>query len=102
MAYDVKLARIAKKYLKKLKEKPLKEIFLDSIYDEIAVHPEEGHPKTGDLLGYYTYNFKYKGTQYRIAYTVNDRNQIVIVVLTGSHEGFYKELKRIIKSMQKG
>lgn len=55
-----------------------------------------GSEKHGDLRGFYTYGFKYHRTDYRIAYTINDAGQIVIVVLTGSHEKFYQQLKRII------
>lgn len=100
MGYDVRIGHSAKKYLKKLREKPLKKLFVDAIYKKIAKDPEEGNAKTGDLFGYYTYNFKYKSTQYRIAYTFNENDEIVIVVLAGSHEGFYEQLKRIIRTLK--
>lgn len=98
MDYNVKIGRSAKKYIKKLKEKALKKKFTDAIYEKIAKNPEVGNAKTGDLLGYYTYNFKHNSTQYRIAYSFNKDGEIVIVILAGPHEGFYEQLKRIIRT----
>ncbi|RCG02762.1 type II toxin-antitoxin system RelE/ParE family toxin, partial [Enterococcus faecium] len=59
------------KYLKKLKEKPLKEQFLTIIYDEIAVRLHSGVQKTGDLSGIWAIGFKYAGTTYRVAYVIS-------------------------------
>lgn len=52
--------------------------------------------KQGDLKKYFAYGFEYDRVAYRIAYTINDNDEIVIVVLAGSHENFYKELKKIV------
>ncbi|HBL2577975.1 type II toxin-antitoxin system RelE/ParE family toxin, partial [Enterococcus faecium] len=51
MAYEIVPSKHVIKYLKKLKEKPLKEKFLNLIYDEIAIDPYKGEQKTGDLSG---------------------------------------------------
>ena len=51
MAYEILPSKHVIKYLKKLKEKTLKEQFLTIIYDEIAVRPHSGEQKTGDLSG---------------------------------------------------
>lgn len=45
MAYEVIPSRQVVNYLKKLKEKPLKQKFLHVIYDEIAVEPYSGDQK---------------------------------------------------------
>lgn len=92
------MGRHTKKYLKKLKEKPLRKKFINAIYDEIAKDPYAFDSKTGDLLGYYTYSFTYKGIHYRIAYRIDDEKVLIVVPLAGSHENFYKLLKRIISS----
>ncbi len=47
MAYEIVPSKHVIKYLKKLKEKPLKEKFLNLIYDEIAIDPYKGEQKLG-------------------------------------------------------
>jgi addiction module RelE/StbE family toxin len=96
LAYEVKLEKNVKKYLKKLKNRELKEKFLDVIFDELAVDPYIGEQKHGDLKGYWSYGFTYAKTAYRIGYTIRE-NKILPILIAGSHENFYKEFKRIIK-----
>lgn len=94
MAYEIIPSKHVVKYLKKLKEKPLKEKFLTVIYDEIAVNPHTGEQKTGNLSGIWAKGFKYAGTTYRVAYEIKD-NAVVPVLLCGTHENFYEQLKKI-------
>jgi mRNA interferase RelE/StbE len=47
LAYEILPSKHVVKYLKKLKEKTLKEKFLTIIYDEIAVRPHSGEQKNG-------------------------------------------------------
>ena len=96
MAYDINPSKQVIKYLRKLKNRQLKEKFTDAIYGTIANDPYVGNEKHGDLKSYFAYGFKYDRVDYRIAYTINDDNEIVIVVLAGSHEKFYEQLKRIV------
>lgn len=84
----------AGKYLKKIKDKKLKKLFKDAI-DEIVADPTVGEAKVGDLEGISTYDFRYNRTDYRVAYTVEYINdEVVVVILAGTHENFYKELKK--------
>lgn len=94
MVYEIVPSRHVIKYLKKLKEKPLKEKFLNVIYDEIAVDPYTGSQKTGDLSGIWTKGFKYAETTYRIAYEIEE-NKVIPVLLCGTHENFYEQIKNI-------
>lgn len=99
MVYKVRWDGHALKYVKKIKEKPLKEKIMNAIYKEIAVTPYAFNKKRGDLTGYFTYDFNYQKTAYRIAYAVHSDIVVVTIVLVGSHEGFYKHLKRFIKKV---
>ncbi|TMN18807.1 type II toxin-antitoxin system RelE/ParE family toxin [Lentibacillus cibarius] len=89
----------AKRYFKKLKEKPLKKQFDEAIH-HIRLNPYVGEPKTGDLAGIYSYNIPYKGTQYRLAYRIaeNDTGELIVVILAGTRETFYQELKHFMNS----
>lgn len=96
MAYKINPSKRVVKYLRKLKNRQLKKKFTSAIYDTIANNPYVGTEKHGDLKSYFAYGFNFDRVAYRIAYTINDDNEVVIVVLAGPHEKFYKELKRIV------
>jgi len=89
----------AARYLKKLKEKPLKAAFQKAI-DEILKDPFIGEPKTGDLSGIFCYDIYYNKTSYELAYTIiEEGDSTVVVVLSGTPENFYEELKRYMKNV---
>ncbi|MDK2821936.1 MAG: mRNA interferase RelE/StbE [Clostridia bacterium] len=89
----------AARYLKKLKEKPLKAAFQKAV-DEILKDPYMGEPKTGDLSGVFCYDIYYNKTNYELAYTIiEEGNSTVVVILAGTRENFYKELKRYMKNL---
>lgn len=95
MAYEIVPSKHVIKYLKKLKEKPVKEKFLNLIYDEIAIDTYKGEQKTGDLSGIWSSGFKYAGITYRVAYEIIE-NKVIPVLLCGTHENFYEQLKKLI------
>ncbi|MDI6600172.1 type II toxin-antitoxin system RelE/ParE family toxin [Calorimonas adulescens] len=86
----------AARYLKKLKEKPLKAAFQKAV-DEILKDPYIGEPKTGDLSGVFCYDIYYNRTNYELAYTIiEESSSTVVVILAGTRENFYEELKRFL------
>lgn len=89
----------AKKYFKKLSEKPLIQAYRDAI-DAIRRDPYIGAAKIGDLIGIYGYDVSYRGINYEIAYKLeeNENGELIVVVLAGSRENFYEELKRYLRS----
>ncbi|WP_281883679.1 type II toxin-antitoxin system RelE/ParE family toxin [Paenibacillus sp. YYML68] len=89
----------ARRYFNKLVEKPLKKAYLDAI-NAIRLDPSIGRQKAGDLNGIYGYDVSYQGTNYEIAYRMeeNEDGELVVVILAGSRENFYEELKRYLKS----
>jgi len=87
-------------FLKKIKEKPLKSAFQKAI-DNILQNPYIGDLKTGDLSGVYCCDVFYNKTNYELAYTIIEENdEIVVVILAGTRENFYNELKRYMKSFK--
>lgn len=89
----------AKKFLKKIKDKRLKELYKNAI-DEILKDPSIGEDKHGDLEGVKGYDIYYNKINYELAYTIEyvenedgDR-EMVVVILAGTRENFYEELKR--------
>ena len=93
----VRFAPPAAKYLKKLKDKRLKKLYQDAI-DKICGDYTVGEAKTGDLSGFYCYDIYYNKTNYELAYTIERVDgELVVVVMAGTRENFYDELKRYIK-----
>lgn len=87
----------AARYLKKIKEKPLKDKF-QAVIDQIMLDPHFGELKTGDLSGVYCCDIFYNKTNYELAYTIIEENgETVVVILAGTRENFYEELKRYMK-----
>ena len=92
--YEIIISIKAYKFIKKLKDNKLKGKF-ESAFLEISVDPYIGDAKLGDLAGFYCYDVFYNKTNYEIAYTIHEGlNKIVVVVLVGTRENFYEELKR--------
>lgn len=84
------------------------QLAIEDAVDEVCDNPEIGDAKLGDLAGIWVYKFKFNRQEYLIAYrppTPEARRQGVDVELliidfhqVGSHENFYGELKRYLKS----
>lgn len=87
----------AARYLKKLKEKSLKDKFQAAI-DQVQMDPYFGEPKTGDLSGIYCCDIFHNKTNYELAYTIiEEDDETVVVILAGTRENFYEELKRYMR-----
>ena len=91
----------AAKYLKKLKDKKLKSLFQEAI-DLILKNPEIAEEKTGDLKGIRSYDIYYNRINYELAYTVekvehDGIEELVVVIMAGTRENFYNELKRYLR-----
>lgn len=94
---EVRFLPPAARFLKKLKDKKLKMLYREAI-DKIREDHTVGTAKVGDLSGIYGYDIFYNKTNYELAYRVEYiENQIIVVILAGTRENFYEELKRYIK-----
>jgi len=96
--YEVEYSKPAERYFKKIKEKQLLAAFKSAI-DKLRLDPYVGMRKTGDLRGIYGYDVKYAGTNYELAYRIYEENGrlLIVIILAGTRENFYEELKRLIK-----
>jgi mRNA-degrading endonuclease RelE of RelBE toxin-antitoxin system len=96
--FDLRYMPPASNYFKKLKDKNLAGAYKDAL-TKIADDPySAGEAKIGDLAGIYCRDVRYGKTNFEIAYRiVEDDDQIVVVILAGTRENFYQELKRYMK-----
>lgn len=94
---EVRFLPPAAKYIRKLKNKKLKLLYQEAV-DIICEDHTVGEAKTGDLSGVYGYDFYYNKTNYELAYTVEyQEDKIIVVIMAGTRENFYEELKRYMK-----
>lgn len=94
---EVRFTGAAEKYLKKIKEKGLKRAFQEAL-EEISSEPYIGELKIGDLAGVYCYDVYYSKINYELAYRIYEEDgHMVVVILAGTRENFYDELKRYMK-----
>jgi mRNA interferase RelE/StbE len=95
--YDLRFSNAAEKYFRKLHEKPLKKIFRVAL-EKLQVNPYIGQTKTGDLSGVYCYDVFYQKTNYEIAYRIYEEDgKMILIILAGTRENFYDELKRYMR-----
>ena len=89
---------IAEKYFKKLKEKNLKKAFKEAIID-IRKNPDIGEAKAGDLRGILSLDIRYNKINFELAYRISklETGNMVVIIMAGTRENFYKELKRYMK-----
>ena len=95
--YELRFTGAAEKYLRKVKEKGLKKAFQEAL-QKISSDPYVGELKSGDLAGVYCLDVYYSKTNYELAYIIYEEDgQMVVVILAGTRENFYDELKRYMK-----
>ena len=95
---EVRFLPPAARYIKKIRDKKLKGLYREAI-DKICEDYTIGEEKTGDLKGIYGYDIYYNKTNYELAYTIeHSGNDIIVVIMAGTRENFYEQLKRYIKN----
>ncbi|MDE6687813.1 MAG: type II toxin-antitoxin system RelE/ParE family toxin [Lachnospiraceae bacterium] len=96
---EIRFLPPAAKFIKKLKDKKLKRLYQEAI-DKIREDYTVGDAKTGDLSGVYGYDIYYNKTNYELAYTVEFlENAVVVVIMAGTRENFYDQLKQYMRNM---
>ena len=87
------------KISEKLKDKKLKSLYKEAI-EMICEDYSIGEEKTGNLTGMYDYDIYYNKTNYELAYRVRQLDDlIIIIIMAGTRENFYEELKRYIRTI---
>lgn len=66
--------------------------------DQLLIDHTLGTAKTGDLSGIFGYDIYYNKTNYELAYRIEYQDdKIIIVIMAGTRENFYQQLKRYMK-----
>ncbi len=88
-----KFLKLKKKAVRTL-QKQLKENI-----EFILKKPAIGQLKKGDLAGVRVHKFRFRNDQILLAYKVDTKNKRIILYAFGTHENFYKELKRYMQEI---
>jgi mRNA-degrading endonuclease RelE of RelBE toxin-antitoxin system len=92
MPYSIiQTRRFARQY-KKLSESTAKD--LDNAVSLISQKSTLGEKKKGDLANLRVYKFKSKNQLYLLGYSLDDGLRLVYLEAVGTHENFYRDIKR--------
>ncbi len=83
--------RFARQY-RKLQDNTAADV--DAAVEQVALKPECGERKKGDLADLRVYKFRSGGQLYLLGYTLDDAVRLVYLEAVGPHENFYRDLKR--------
>lgn len=81
-----------KKEIKKLHPNQKKDV--DEAVRAIMKNPDLGQPKVGDLAGILVYKFKMINQLTSLAYTYQNQTIMLTLLALGTHENFYRDLKK--------
>lgn len=68
------------------------QVAVDDAVASIVDNPELGEAQKGDLAGVMVFKFPCVGHQYLLAYEYDPTTRLLLLV--GTHENFYRDLKR--------
>lgn len=81
-----------KKEIKKLHPNQKRDV--DEAVKAIMKSPDLGQPKVGDLAGILVYKFKMTNQLTLLAYTYQNQTITLTLLALGTHENFYRDLKK--------
>ncbi len=70
---------------------------LDHVQAQILQDPHRGDRKRGALRQVWVEKFKAQNVQWLVAYTIDDKRDIVYFVAVGQHENFYRDVQRYLR-----
>lgn len=85
----------AKKTLTRLSKQAQQAILKET--ELLIEQPFAGERLHGTLSFLYSFHFKFDNVQYRVAYTVERDNELIIIHLVGPRENFYDRLLRLFR-----
>lgn len=94
--YEVFLTKQVVKESKKRGQKFKKQLAAILAELEMDPHPSKAEQLSGELNFIWSYHFTFSAVYYRLAYTIDERQKRLTVIMVGPRENFYKILKQKI------
>lgn len=92
MTWEVRQTRRFARSYKKLHDNVVAEV--DEAVNKIAIDPDIGEKKKGDLSELWVYKFCFLSQLYLLGYSRDDSIRLVYLEAVGPHENFYRDLKK--------
>lgn len=92
MSFAVEQTRRFARQYKKLHDNVAADV--DNAVELVAEKPSLGDQKKGDLAELFVYKFRSQGQFYLLGYSLDEEVRLVYLEAIGSHENFYRDLKR--------
>jgi mRNA interferase RelE/StbE len=92
VSYGVQQTRRFARQYKKLHDNVIADV--DAAIEIVALNPLVGERKKGDLASLLVYKFRSQGQLYLLGYSLDEAVRLVYLEALGSHENFYRDLKR--------
>lgn len=92
MSYEVVQTRRFGRQYKKLHDNVAEDV--DQAVQSVADNPKIGEHKKSDLAALRIHKFHSQGQLYLLGYTADDAIRLVYLEAVGSHENFYRDLKK--------
>lgn len=88
----IKMTNAFEKTAKRVHRNQIK--YIEDAIDEIIKNPEIGELKKGDLAGVYVYKIRINKQLILLAYILDELKKELTLLSLGSHENFYRDLKK--------
>ena len=92
MTWTVRQTRRFGRQYKKLHDNTASDV--DAAVDALAINPDIGERKKGDLAALRVFKFRSAGQLFLLGYTLDEGVRLVYLEAVGPHENFYRDLKR--------
>lgn len=92
MSWQVEQTKRFARIYKKLHDNIVPDV--DEAVCAVADNPDIGEKKKGDLADLWVHKFRSQGQLWLLGYTRDDGIQLIYLEALGSHENFYRDLKR--------
>ena len=92
MSWKVEQTRRFARTYKKLHDNIVSDV--DEAVSAVAENPDIGEKKKGDLVDLWVHKFRSQGQVWLLGYSRDDGIRMVYLEAIGSHENFYRDLKR--------
>lgn len=83
----------AKKSLRRLSYDAQQELLRTT--EALIIDPYSGEKLHGSLSFLFSFHFKFQNVHYRVAYSINDKQELIIIYFVGPRENFYDRLRRL-------
>ncbi len=63
----------------------------------LEINPHAGEKLHGPLSFLFSFHVAFRAVHYRVAYSIDEKQQLVIIHLVGPRENFYDRLRRLFR-----